>query len=87
MIYGNDEKKTAKGIKKNVMKKYLKHEGYKEALFREKSSLVHMTNIRSFSHQLYTIQSTKTGLSPFDDKRYVLDDKFTTLAYRHFKIQ
>ena len=87
MIYGNDEKKTAKGIKKYVMKKYLKHEGYKEALFREKSSLVHMTNIRSFSHQLYTIQSTKTGLSPFDDKRYVLDDKFTTLAYGHFKIQ
>ena len=28
MIYGNDGKKTAKGIKKNVMKKYLKHEGY-----------------------------------------------------------
>ena len=36
MVYGNEEKETAKGIKKNVMKKYLKHEGYKEALFLKK---------------------------------------------------
>ena len=57
--YGNEGKETAKGIKKNVMKKYLKHEGYKEALFlKKKTSLVHMTNIQSFSHQVYTIQST-----------------------------
>ena len=44
-------------------------------------SYVHMTNIRSFSHKLYT----KTDLSPFDDKRYVLDDNFSILAYGHFK--
>jgi hypothetical protein len=81
------EKKTAKGIKKSVIKKSLSHQRYKETLFGEKSSVVHMTQIRSHSHQVYTIHSSKTGLSPFDDKRYIFDDKVSTLAYGHFKLK
>ena len=55
--------------------------------FLKKKSLVHMTNIQSFYHQVYTIQSTETGQSHFDDECYVLDDKFSTLAYSHLKSQ
>ena len=28
---------------------------------------------------------TKLSLSPYDDKRYVLDDGVTTLAYGHYR--
>jgi hypothetical protein len=33
--------------------------------------------------QSYTI--TKTGLCGLDDKRYVLEDRITTLAHGHYK--
>jgi hypothetical protein len=29
------------------------------------------------------IEQTKVALSNFDDKRYILDDGYTTLAHRH----
>lgn len=45
-----------------------------------------MTQIRSFGHQLYNVELNKLGLSPFDDKRYLLDDGITSLAYGHYKI-
>jgi hypothetical protein len=30
-----------------------------------------------------TITTTKIGLSAFDDKRYILEDGYTTLAHGH----
>ena len=45
-----------------------------------------MTQIRSYGHQLYTIKMCKIGLSPYDDKRYVLCNGRDTLAYGHYSI-
>ena len=39
-----------------------------------------MNQIRSYDHQLYNITINKLGLSPFDDKRYILDDGINSLA-------
>ncbi|CAG2214067.1 unnamed protein product [Mytilus edulis] len=71
------EKKTAKGIKKSVIKHDTRHEHYKQCLF---------TQIRSYDHTLYNISINKLGLSPYDDKRYLLDDGIQSLAYGHWRI-
>ena len=44
--------KTAKGIKKNVMKKDIKHEDYKNLLFNNKQICHKMKTIRSYNHRL-----------------------------------
>ena len=33
-----------------------------------------------------TVEATKIELTPFDDKRYILKDKVTTLPYGHFSL-
>ena len=79
------EKKTAKGISKSVTRK-MRHEQYFQALFDEQRSTANMTCIRSYKHDVMTVNIKKIGLSPYDDKRYVLDDKVTTLAHGHCSI-
>ena len=39
--------------------------------------------IQSKSHQILVHNINKINLSCFDDKRYILDDGITTLAYGH----
>ena len=52
-IKDNDEGgKTAKGIKKNIITKNIKHEDYKEVLFNNKQMHHTMETIRSNNHQL-----------------------------------
>ena len=50
----NDEKggKTAKGIKKNVIKNYIKHEEYKNVLLNNKQVRHKMKTIRNNRYQL-----------------------------------
>ena len=64
----------------------LRHQTYYNALYSETSSTVTMQQIRSIGHTLYSMSLTKTGLSPYDDKRYVLSDTISTLAFGHYKI-
>ena len=42
-----------------------------------------MKGIKPMNHKIYTYESNKTSLSPFDDKRYILDDGINTLPYGH----
>ena len=84
MTYGGGvEKKTAKGIKKSTIRQSLRHAMYKDVLFQEMVTQATMRVIRSISHQLYSMVCNKKALSPFDDKRYILEDKFTTRAHGH----
>ena len=79
------EKKTAKGIKKSVTKRKLRHANYKECLFEKRQTMASMNQIRSERHEIYSIKLNKIGLSPYDDKRYILNDGMNTLAYGHYK--
>ena len=76
----------AKGIKKNVVAKEIKHNNYLEILQNKTRNRYKMNTIRSKNHILNTYEVNKIGLSCFDDKRYILDDGITTLAYGHYKI-
>jgi len=81
------EKKTAKGIVKNVINRDFKFETYKSVIKNTISNTVTQKTIRSFKHNLYTIQQNKIGLSPQDTKRYLLDDGISSYAYGHYKIK
>ena len=42
-----------------------------------------ISGIKSFNHKMFTYESNKISLSTFDDKRYILDNGISTLAYGH----
>ena len=79
--------KTAKGIKKNIIKNNIKHTDYKNVLFKNKQIKHTMKTIRSSKHQLGSYELNKVSLSCFDDKRYILKGGKQSLAYGHYKIK
>ena len=56
---------------------------FQDVLFNEKIIRHKMKRIQSQKHKLGTDEVDKISLSCFDDKSYVLDDGFRTLAYFH----
>lgn len=66
-----EEKRVAKGIAKATIKRDLRHEMYRECLFEERNRMCEMSSIRSERHQLYVYTINKSGLSAFNDKRYI----------------
>ena len=79
--------KTAKGIKKNVIKEKITHENYKETLFDKKQIHHKMKTIRSENHELSSYEINKVSLSCFDDKIYIHEDGVTSYAYGHKNIK
>ena len=82
----NEVGKTAKGIKKNIIKKEITHENYKKVLFNNEQMHHTMKTIRSNNHQLGSYEINKVSLSCFDDKRYIHNNGVTSYAYGHYKI-
>ena len=78
--------KTAKGIKKNIIKKYITHENYKNTLFNAEQMSHKMKTVRSENHELGSYEINKVSLSCFDDKRYLNNDGVTSYAYGHYFI-
>ena len=90
LLDDNVEKKTLKGIKKSCVKKNIHHENYKTCLMssnltnqRQKATF---NTLRTKDHQIGVYTLTKTSLSCFDDKRYLLDDGVESLSYGHYNI-
>ena len=78
--------KRAKGVKKSVVKHNINFDDYKLCLYDNKH--LHVTQIlfKSDCHTIFTIHQNKLALSPSDSKRYINEDKITTLAWGHFSI-
>ena len=86
-VKDNDEGgKTAKGIKKQVIKKNITHDNYKEVLFNNEQMQHTMKSIRSKNHQLGSFELNKISLSCFDDKRFIHENGVTSYAYGHYQI-
>ena len=85
----SDEKggKTAKGVKKNIIKNNIKHEDYKNVLLNNEQMHHKMKTIRSQKHQLGSYEINKVSLSCFDDKCYIHDNGTSSYAYGHYKIE
>ena len=79
--------KTAKGIRKNVIKEDITHEDYKDTLSNNREMHHKMKTIRSQNHELSSYEINKVSLSCFDDKRYIHEDGKTSYAYGHKNIK
>ena len=80
----DDERETrkAKGVKKNVIKKYLLFKVYKKCLFTEETMMKEMNIVRSKNHEIFSIRVNKVALSANDDKRFIYPNKIDTRALR-----
>ena len=79
--FGKNTKK-AKDVKKDVVKKHIRHEQYKEALFESKLSPWHgCPAVRASLHLRATFD--KVSLSLLDSKRWIANNEVDTLAYGH----
>jgi hypothetical protein len=73
----------AKGIARSYVKRHLSHENYKKALSATSLLKGSWVKIGSTDHQLATVKVSKSLLSPYDDKRYILSNGIDTLAIGH----
>ena len=69
-----------------MTKKKIRHDNYKTCLFDKKQTKASMNQIRSNGHEIYSIKLNKIALSPYDDKRFILEDGVSTMAHGHYKI-
>jgi len=79
----HNSKIRAKGIKKSHIKKHVRHQQFVHVLNSLKPTSSTFRTFRSTNHVLRTLEITKTCLNAFDDKRYILNDGVTTVAYGH----
>ena len=75
------DKKTAKGVSEAVKNLRMTHESYAECLFCGRKTVETMILLRTENHKIRIVQEDRTTQHPFDDARYVLDDKYTTYPY------
>ena len=80
---GGQNIKKAKGVGKNVVRKRIYHELYKEALFGRRTFRHEMDVLRSKGHRIYGQHLCKISLSSLDTKRWIADNGVDTLAYGH----
>ena len=84
-IYDNLKgNKTAKGVKKYIIKKTITHSNYKETLLNKTEARHLMNTIQSKKHQLNSYEINKVSLSCYDDKRYILSDGINSYSYGHY---
>uniref|UniRef100_A0A158P4N4 DNA-directed DNA polymerase n=1 Tax=Tetranychus urticae TaxID=32264 RepID=A0A158P4N4_TETUR len=84
--YGTNKKMTAKGVQKAIVKSGISIDDYKACLF-ENVLLKHKNfRLQSKHHSISSVEINKLSFSPLDDKRYILDDAVSTLAYGHYRI-
>jgi hypothetical protein len=80
-------KRTAKGVKRRYVEKHVRHEMYLHTLNTRKGTRASFVNFRSRMHVVQTMNFDRVCLSAYDDKRYVLSDGESTLAYGHYSLR
>ena len=76
-----NEIKKLKGIGKTTIEKDIKFDDYKNCLFNKEKQLNRMYTMNSENHNMYINEVNKISMSPFDDKRYILDNGIDTQPF------
>ena len=72
---------TANRVSRRYILKHLHHKDYLRKLKETEPTIATFMSLSSQKQQIKTIELTKKCLSAFDEKRYILNDGITTLAY------
>ena len=79
------KKKVAKGTRRVVKDRHLRHANYLEAVQLHKQIYVKQNNILSREHSVGTYHQTRVSFTAFDTKRWICSDGIHTLAYGHHR--
>ena len=83
LVIANDrELNKTKCVNKNIVDK-IRHKEYVNVLFSKGLMRHNKTRIQSKLHRIGTYDVYKISVSCFDDKRYIMDDNISSLAYFH----
>ena len=77
---------TAKGVSRTAKQK-ITHAEYKSVLLTSGTTMTSAQSIRTFNNSLYSVKISKRGLSAYDDKKFILENKIETLSYGHYKLR
>ena len=80
------EDKRCKGIRKCVVKKTLRFDDYYNCLISGKDVYRKQMMIRSYKHEINTINVNKIALNRCDDKRIIMEDGISTLSRGHYQL-
>ncbi|XP_053205601.1 uncharacterized protein LOC128392015 [Panonychus citri] len=80
-------KKRAKGVQRQVVANKLSFDDYKRCLFQEEIHMVTNRRLGSTNHDIHMYTQEKIAITPLEDKRYLLGDGISSLAYGHYKIE
>ena len=78
--------KAAKGVKKYIIENSLRLEDYENCLKKNQVKENKFRTIRSQAHKVTTSLMKKVSLSPFDDKRFLLN-AVKSLPYGHYTLR
>ena len=91
ILYGNedeDEKegeiievKKLKSIQKYEVRRNIHFDDYKYTVFEEKTYYTTNVTLLSHLHEIRIIRIHKVAMTPYDDKRYLLDDGIRSLPF------
>lgn len=81
-----EKMKKAKGVKNYVLKKTITFQDYLDCILKNCNIIRSQNSFRSKNHKVFTVKQSKTALSPFDNKRFILNDNIETLPWGHYKI-
>lgn len=83
---GVEKMKKVKGVKKYILKNEITFNDFLKCMNTNCTIEKNQNSIRSKLHTVYSIRQQKIVLSPFDNKRYILDNKVNTLPWGHYKV-
>ncbi len=67
--FNGETESKCKGLQKSALKKFIKHENYKDVLFEGNILISETRRIKSKNFQLEFIETNKISHTPFDDSR------------------
>lgn len=79
--------KKGKGVKKSVLNRKISFADYKKSITENCTITERQNQMKSSMHKVYNITTNeKKVLDPFDDKRFIVPNSHSTLAWGHYKI-
>ena len=87
IVENMDQFKKVKGVRTNVVENSINFQHFLGCLFHNKQEIREQRRICSKYHNIYTRKEKKLALSPFDDKRCLIENSTDTYAWGHKNLE